>query len=350
MPPSESDSGTHRQELLVITTEHDSIANSIQSHKFVEALAKTPDGVRLTRRLQAESPGREVWLWETRDPATLEDYILKYFPDAPLGPALGGGPIPAPKIMGAFGNVTPGSSVLVLGENFGDYKQGQSHLLLVGTIPYENPGAFSDPLVVRGVNTPDGEIPAIELGGPPPYGMDWADGYVNGTIPKVSTPNGQPLLTGVLDQNAYLQVVRSDGKSSNLWPVSFIAARQRLMVPGSAFHNDACSPHGWCSTSFDGWSVAAAHYADGPGIPFQQPDSGDDVYSCHLKNDFVYDSAQWGTNDGVNSGPFGGGNPEPFGEADIKLIIGWSYSALPDDNAVYALAVYAVGPAGLQGW
>jgi hypothetical protein len=35
----------------------------------------------------------------------------------------------------------------------------------------------------------------------------------------------QPWLTGVLDQNAYLQVVRSDGKSSNLWPVSFTAAR-----------------------------------------------------------------------------------------------------------------------------
>ncbi len=345
---SPSKTGPEQTPYVVVTTEHQPIESPSEAEEFLTALSKAPDGVRLTQRLRSVSGSREVRLWEAPSLDVMTGYVSREFPGAQVTGTVGiFAPVNKnPVINVALADPTPGGGVIVGGVNFGAYKAGESQLLLVGSLPIETTGAFPGALVARLVDN----MPAIEISGPPSYtGMQWGTTFAAGLTPGVAPAGGAPGLTGVLDQPAFLQIVTAAGKSSNLWPVSFRAARGGpMLIPGSAFDVVECGGRGTCGLGVTGGSVAGYHYSW--GAPFiAGSGSGTDRYSCQLTNQFVYYDYQWLIQDGVNGGPFGP-NPGPSSQTEIDLEVSWFYDAGVGQSALYALGVYAVGPVGLQGW
>jgi hypothetical protein len=345
MSPSEH--VPERAPFVVVTTEDALVTSSAQALEFLAALGKAPDGVRLCQRLRSETGSREVRLWEAPSLDVMERYVSREFPAGRITGTVGtfAPPDNDPVITIAIADPTPGSGVIVGGKHFGTRKAGQSQLLLVGSIPNGDTGAFPAALTASVV---DGHLPAIELSGPPAYtGIQWGDTYAAGLIPAATLPEGVPGLTGVLDQPAFLQIVTAAGKSSNLWPVTFTAQRGvPMLIPGSAFNVDNCAGGGTCATNLEGGTIWGYH--DG-GLFLSGAGSGTDRYSCQLTNQFVYDHYQWLIQDGVNGGPFGP-NEGPANLTDIDLEVSWFYNFGVATDALYALGVFAVGPLGLTGW
>jgi hypothetical protein len=312
--------------LVVVTTEHKKTTNPTEARAFLAALAKAPAGVRLLQKLHSEDGSKGVYVWEAPSLSVITRYLKDHFQGAHFGGPIGFSD-PTPLITQVYtfvSLITAGGDVMIGGVRFGTYKQNKSKILLVGSIVEGQSGAFppSGGLV--------GGFPALEL-----EGLQWGDTFAAGSIPKV---------TAVLDQPASLQIVTAAGKSSNLWPVQFRAARNLVpvLIPGSAFNITAC-PGGGCS-SVDGGTVSGFHYSNalllGSG-------SGTDKYTCQLLNGFVYAGYEWTIQDGVNGGPFGA-NPDPIGQSEINLEVSWFYDFF--NSSLYSLSVYAVGPTGLTGW
>jgi hypothetical protein len=178
-----------------------------------------------------------------------------------------------------FSIIRPGGGVIIQGEHF----QGQ-------------PGQFLLLLSASGTQ--------LEL-----TNLQWGDTFAGGIIPPI---------TGVPDQPAFLQIITQDGKASNQWPVQFTASREVALLPGTALTPVACGSDGYCyvGSATDPFTVAGGH-AMGVGL---YSGSGTDVYNCTLQNGWVFDHYQWGTQDGIQGGPFGQA-PDPVGQAEFTLAI-----------------------------
>ena len=72
--------------------------------------------------------------------------------------------------------------------------------------------------------------------------------------------------------------------------------------------------------------------------------SGTDVYNCSLANGWVFDHYQWGTEDGIQGGPFGQA-PDLIGQAEFTLAISWFFDVFGSSS--YDIALFVVGPAGV---
>jgi hypothetical protein len=339
---SSKDTQVHKSQdasAVIVTTVHKPITNLSEASEFLAALAKAPSGVRFKQRLRSEDGSKEIHLWEAPSLGVMTKYIGRLFPSGGITGIVGhAGPL-LPQITQVFllSDITPGGTVIVGGRNFGTYNASKSQFLLVGGIQSGQTGAFPS----SGISV--GGYPALKLqifedGSK----FEWGDTYAAGQIVP-GPPNG---ISGVLDQPANLQIVAADGKASNLSPVQFRATRGApTPIPGSAFKVVSCAGGGTCYTNITDESVGGFH--GGGFVNFGG--SGTDQYSCQLLNQFTYDHYEWGIEDGINGGPFGG-NPEPVGLPNINLEVSWFYNGGLETSSLYSLSVFAVGPVGLNGW
>ena len=146
------------------------------------------------------------------------------------------------------------------------------------------------------------------------------------------------------DQAAFLQIVTKDGKVSNQWPIQFTATRAIIRIPGTALTPVACGSGGddfcYIGSDSDPFTVAGGHAMS---LGFYSA-SGTDVYNCSLKNGWVFDHYQWGTQDGIQGGPFGLA-PDPVGQSEFTLAISWFFDVFGSSS--YDISVFIIGPVGV---
>jgi hypothetical protein len=274
------------------------------------ALIKGLPKFRLYQRLSPKNLSRAYLLWEAPSEDQLRGFIERNFPSAEVH-SFTVWNIPAiefPPLITAifpFSVIRPGGGVIVQGEYFQD-----------------QPGQF-----VLSLNQSGQQLELTNL--------QWGDTFAAGTI---------PMIAGVPDQPAFLQIITKDGKVSNQWPVQFTATRVVILLPGSALTPVACGSGGddfcYVGSNTDPFTVAGGH-AMSVGL---YSASGTDVYNCSLKNGWVFDHYQWGTEDGIQDGPFGLA-PDPVGQADFTLAISWFFDVF--GSASYDISLFVVGPAGV---
>ena len=274
------------------------------------ALIKGLPKFRVYQRLTVADRSRAYFLWEAPSEHGLREFIEREFLLAEFN-FFGLWIIPAiefpPAITSVFpfSVIQPGGGVIVQGEHF----QG-------------NPGQLLLLLSASGTQ--------LALGN-----LQWGDTFAAGII---------PMITGVPDQPALLQVVTQDGKASNQWPVQFTATRAVVRLPGTALTPVACGSGGddfcYIGSDTDPFTVAGGHAMS---VGFYSA-SGTDVYNCSLANGWVFDHYQWGTEDGIQGGPFGQA-PDPIGQAEFTLAISWFFDVFGSSS--YDIALFVVGPAGV---
>lgn len=274
------------------------------------ALIKGLPKFRLYQRMTVADRSRVYFLWEAPGEHELREFIQRDFPP-PEVHHFGLWKIPViefpPAITSVFpfSVIRPGGGVIIRGEHLRD-----------------KPGQFLLLLSVSGTR--------VEL-----TNLQWGDTFAAGLI---------PMITGVPDQPAFLQVITEDGKASNQWPVQFTATRVVVLLPGTALTPVACGSGGddfcYVGSETDPFTVAGGH-AMAFGL---YSASGTDVYSCFLGNGWVFDHYQWGTEDGVQGGPFGQA-PDPVGQAEFTLAISWFFDVF--GSASYDISLFVVGPTGV---
>jgi hypothetical protein len=276
----------------------------------IAAVVKGLPNIRLHERLVAADRTRAFFVWEAVSDGELREFIERSFPHAEVHDfKLWNLPrIEFPPIITSvfpFSVIQPGGGVIIQGQNF--QSQAGQFLLL---------------LSVSNVQ--------LEL-----TNLQWGDTFAAGTIPPI---------TGVPDQPAFLQVVTQDGLISNQWPVQFTATRVVVLLPGTALTPVACGQGGddfcYVGQSSDPFTVAGGH-AMSLGL---YSASGTDVYNCSLQNGWVFDHYQWGTEDGIQNGPFGAA-PDPDGQAEFTLAISWFFDVF--GSASYDISLFVVGPVGV---
>lgn len=274
------------------------------------ALIKGVVKFRLHQRLIPENQSRAYLLWEAPSEEELRDFIDHNFP-TPDVHRFGLWNIHAiefPPIITAifpFSVIQPGGGVIIQGTHFQD-----------------QPGKFQLRLTQSGMQ--------FELSN-----LQWGDTFAAGTI---------PMMTGVPDQAAFLQIVTKDGKVSNQWPIQFTATRAIIRIPGTALTPVACGSGGddfcYIGSDSDPFTVAGGHAMS---LGFYSA-SGTDVYNCSLKNGWVFDHYQWGTQDGIQGGPFGLA-PDPVGQSEFTLAISWFFDVFGSSS--YDISVFIIGPVGV---
>ena len=274
------------------------------------ALIKGLTKFRLYERLTVADRSRAFFVWEAPSEHELREFIEHDFPSIEVQhfnlwtiPFIEFPPVITSVFL--FSVIQPGGGVIIQGQNF----QAQ-------------PGKFLLLLPVSGTQ--------VEL-----TGLQWGDTFAAGVIPPI---------TGVPDQAAFLQVVTQDGKVSNQWPVQFKATRIVVRLPGTALTPVACGSGGsdfcYIGSDSDSFTVAGGH-AMSFGL---YSASGTDVYNSSLKNGWVFDHYQWGTQNGIQGGPFGQA-PDPVGQADVTLAISWFFDVFGSAN--YDISLFVVGPVGV---
>jgi hypothetical protein len=274
------------------------------------ALIKGIPKFRLHKRLTPTDQSRFFLLWEAPSEEELRDFIDRNFPPVAIH-RFGVWNIHAiefPPVITAifpFSVIQPGGGVIIQGNHF----QNQ-------------PGQFVLHLTQSGMQ--------LEL-----TNLQWGDTFSAGTI---------PLIAGVPDQPAFLQIITKDGKVSNQWPVQFTATRTVILLPGSALTPVACGSGGddfcYIGSSSDPFTVAGGHAMS---VGFYSA-SGTDVYNCSLKNGWVFDHYQWGAEDGIQGGPFGLA-PDPVGQSDFTLAISWFFDVFGSSS--YDISLFIIGPTGV---
>ena len=238
-----------------------------------------------------------------------------------------------PVIKGGFGKVSQGSFIFVNGAGFW---AGPGQLLL----HFGAPGAVQTTVKLEN--------------------LEWSTAAIGASIPDFQ---------GFRDQTAQLQVVRSDGKKSNLWPVPFVAARDVIKLT----HNDrsiitsmSCSDESdidicngkkdtnvslddfFANTDFDAFLNAPCNElicsAHKTGWDPLGADVGTDTYRAELKNGWTFLTLK------------GSRHPETPGWANINLsgtntstmnaTIKWNTGG-SDERISYAVHATAVGPRGV---
>jgi hypothetical protein len=263
--------------------------------------------LRLYQRLIVANRSRAYFLWEAANEYELREFIERNFPQVDVHHfelwiirAVEFSPIIT--AVFPFSVIQPGGGVIIQG----DYFQSQ-------------PGQFLLLLSESGIT--------LEL-----TNLQWGDTFAAGTI---------PVITGVPDQPAFLQVVTQDGKTSNQWPAQFTATRKVVRLPGTALTPVACGSGGndfcYIGTDADSFTVAGGHSMS---VGFYSA-SGTDVYNCTLQNGWVFDHYRWGTQDGIQGGPFGQ-SPDPQGQAGFTLAVSWFFDVF--GSASYDLTLFVVGP------
>jgi hypothetical protein len=323
--------GSVKQPPVLVSTEHKRITNLAEAQHFLSALAAAPPGIVLRERLQSKDSSKDVFVWQGETMVLLKKYLGNYFGRAVVTTVIGNLPyiIYPPNITSLYmySSITQGGRVAVGGMHFGKYDPTKSHFRLVGTIPSGVLGAF--PNLIAGQPTLELQVTKDHSGRP-----QWSDSVAVGTIP------GPLEVPGLLDQNAFLQIVAVNGKVSDPWPVQFKAQRQVIRIPFSQFRTVACGDGDNTCGGGPSFTVAAVHGA------MYSSSSGTDFYSCQLQNQYIYDHYEWAVADGINGGPFGG-DPDPVGSDTINLKVSWFYDF--SGTSVYALNVFAIGPIGITG-
>ena len=277
-----------------------------------KALVKAMPALRIRQSLLAENHTRAFILWEAPSAEAVRDFINGVFtdPQAREFSVFGGitGPLtPGPAITSVFpfSVIRPGGGVIVLGTNFRD-----------------TPGLF----LLKG-NFPGGQVNLTDL--------QWGDTFAGGVIPQV---------TGAPDQQASLQIVTFDGKSSNLWPVEFTATRQVVLLPGNVLTLIGCGSSGFGGID-NCLDFGPPHTIEGfHSSTVDSSADGQDVYQCELQNGWVFDHYAWGVQDGVNGGPFGP-EPDPVGKSSFTIDVHWFFDVF--SSAYYELSIFVVGPVGV---
>ncbi len=274
------------------------------------AIVKGLPSVRLYQRMTAADRTRAYFLWEVAGEHELREFIERNFPAAAVH-RFTLRPIPfvefPPLITSVFpfSIIRPNGGVIIQGEYFKS-KPGEFLLLL---------------------STSGTQLKLTDL--------QWGDTFAAGVIPAIS---------GVPDQPAFLQIITDEGRVSNEWPVQFTAARAVVLLPGTALTPVACGSGGddfcYIGSATDPFTVAGGHAMS---FGFYSA-SGTDVYNCSLNNGWVFDHYQWGTQDGIQNGPFGAA-PDPDGQAAFTLAISWFFDVF--GSASYDISLFAVGPVGV---
>jgi hypothetical protein len=274
------------------------------------ALIKGLRCFRIYQRIIVEDRSRAYFLWEAPSEHELREFIDLHFPSEEVQkfwlwiiPAIEFPPLITSVFL--FSVIKPGGGVIIQGEHF-QSQPGQFQLLL----------------------STSGQT--LDL-----TNLQWGDSFAAGVI---------PMITGVPDQPALLQVVTQDGKVSNQWPVQFTASREVVLLAGSALTPVACGSGGddfcYIGSSTDPFTVAGGHAMS---LGFYSA-SGTDVYNCTLKNGWEFDHYRWGTQDGIQGGPFGQA-PDPIGQTEFTLAISWFFDVFGSAN--YDISLFVVGPAGM---
>jgi hypothetical protein len=208
-----------------------------------------------------------------------------------------------PKITDTSASITPSARVLIVGSGFGN----PTGLNAPGAV-YLNIGGVSHQL-------------AIEW---------WSDTRV-----VVTTPAG---IAGVPDGRGTV-VVKLGGTESNQWPVSFIAARDVILM-GQGRQVLSCgnsAPNNWCRDN-----ISSAHWGD----LLHWAGKGNDVYTASLKNGWTFENAtiEWG---GSGVAILKGFNRS---SSPLNLVVDWSFdvgvrSIIGDVK--YKVELYIVGPKGV---
>jgi len=274
------------------------------------ALIKGIPKIRLYQRLVAADRSRAFFVWEAESEHQLREFIGEHFPSKEVQrytlwiiPYIKF--LPVITSVFPFSVIQPGGGVIIQGQNFS-----------------AKPGQF-----LLGLATSGRQVDLTNL--------QWGDTFAAGTIPTI---------TGVPDQPAFLQIITQDGMISNQWPVHFTAARTLVRLPGTALTPVACGNSGndfcYMGSDTDPFTVAGGHAMS---VGFYSA-SGTDVYNCTLRNGWVFDHYQWGTQDGIQGGPFGQA-PDPVGQSDFTLAISWFFDVF--GSASYDISLWVVGPVGV---
>jgi hypothetical protein len=279
-------------------------------HGVNAAVVKGIPKFRLYQRLVVADRSRAFLQWEAASEHELREFIELHIPTdkvhdfhlwvVPIVQFL-----PLITSIFPFSVIKPGGGVIVQGVNF----QSQPGRLLLA------------------LNSSGMQLDLTNL--------QWGDSFAAGTI---------PMITGVPDQPGFLQVITHDGKASNQWPVQFTATRVVVLLPGTALTPVACGQGGndfcYLSAGSDPFTAAGGHSMS---LGFYSA-SGTDVSNCTLANGWVFDHYQWGTQDGIQGGPFGLA-PDPVGQAEFTLAISWFFDVF--GSASYDISIFVVGPAGV---
>jgi len=175
-----------------------------------------------------------------------------------------------------------------------------------------------------------------------PY--QWWPVWYDGTI-DVDVPSG---LGGVFDHPVQLQVIRKDGKQSNLWPLKFKAAMQMKWLKSWDFQV-SCSKAATSNTCGPGKTAQGEPAPAKTATVRHRNDDflslGTDTFSLSLKNgwyfeDYVFESS--GT-------PLSGVTPPGFTPTPNTVTANLNYSWLVFGGEVrYDLTFVIVGPQGVE--
>lgn len=293
-----------------ILTEHHVKEPTVFFPALGRALVKKPPKIRLRERIFSEDRERIFLTWSVRSRDAIEDFITEHIPAEAhrfeiiviLDPIL----FPMITSLFPFSVVQPKGGVIVQGIAFG--AQAGKFLLR---------GAF-----------PGGALELVDL--------QWGESFAAGVIPWI---------TGVQDQDAFLQIVTKEGRTSNLFPVRFTAAREVRLLQGDALTPVRCGDEGGSDSCYiggaaDPFTVAGFHFA----VIWPGSASGQDVYQCTLANGWVFDHYEWNAQNGIQGGPFGQA-PDPDGQSAFTVDISWFYDVFGSSN--YELSIFVVGPFGV---
>ncbi|MDQ6770458.1 MAG: hypothetical protein M3Z54_10780 [Gemmatimonadota bacterium] len=225
-----------------------------------------------------------------------------------------------------FSKITPGGGVIVQGENFAapDGSFGKFELILC-------------PIPSKPCNYFSGTRVTLE-------NMQWGDTFAAGTLPTN--------WVGLTDVSAKLSITRSDGPSSDLIPVEFIATRDFAVLPSSDVQAD-CSQgadDNNCQLPRRDWgdfSATGAHRTS------YGNDMGVDRFTATLQNGWVFYDMDFTTlstfyGDVKPPGGFNGmANSvelSVYFEQDGGGFVGGGHTA----HTAYGINLYIMGPKGTK--
>jgi hypothetical protein len=293
-----------RRSPLYVLVEHGFSDRTKFDRAIFEATRKLPSGLTLHERLYRPDGSGASFIWRGKSVKAVREFVQTSIKDQTLGDLHQVMPDLFPPVITSvfpFSVIMPAGGVIVQGQHFGD-----------------QPGEF----LLLGPAFQDG---ALRLGN-----LQWGDQYVAGVIPSVDR---------VPDQDAELQVITADGRKSNQAPCRFTANRQIRQVPGDIFslvHFAAESNYdSWSKgLEMDGYTLRAFHGSTGSG-------DGTDVFTCELKNGWVFYDYRWTDVGGINGSPFGNLSA-PADSPNITLAISWFHDVL--GSAHWGIQILAIGP------
>jgi hypothetical protein len=163
--------------------------------------------------------------------------------------------------------------------------------------------------------------------------LQWFPHAINARVPMVS---------GVKDHTAKLQVVTSDLKISNQWPMTFRATREvvRLVLNNIQVQCDVFNQYTKCPNYFPKFPTSTFGAFHGSPTAYH---SGTDKASISLRNGYVLAGYGWwwlGSSFALDV-------PAGFTEGAASSVVNLHFTHWKDGFGEYGMAIYAVGPVGV---